>query len=111
MTYKLKFVLPAKKEWGKLAPPIQQQFKKKLAERLETPHNVSAQLRNFQSVYKIKLKASGYRLAYEVIDDENAVYVLAVGQRNHNAIYLKLAERFKKSKAIASVTRKRKPSP
>ena len=30
-------------------------------------------------MYKIKLRTAGYRLAYEVIDDEIIVYVLAIG--------------------------------
>ena len=34
MTYKLKFLPAALKEWKKLAPTIKTQFKKKLAERL-----------------------------------------------------------------------------
>ncbi len=37
MTYRLKFLPVALKEWEKLAPPIRAQFQKKLAERLETP--------------------------------------------------------------------------
>lgn len=94
MTYKLKFLPVAQKEWSKLAPPIQNQFKKKLKERLEQPHVLSAKLRGYDSVYKIKLRSSGYRLAYEVIDDEVVVYVLAVGKRNKDAAYKKLAERY-----------------
>jgi len=35
MTHKLKFLPVALKEWNKLAPPIKNQFKKKLKERLE----------------------------------------------------------------------------
>ena len=93
MTYKLKFLPAAKKEWNKLADPIRKQFKKKLAERLESPHVPSAKLRGFDSVYKIKLKTAGYRLAYEVIDDEIFVYVLVIGKRNKDEIYKKLAIR------------------
>lgn len=93
MTYKLKFLPAAKKEWDKLAPPIQSQFKKKLKERLQNPHIQSARLRGYDSVYKIKLRTAGYRLAYEVIDDEVVVYVLAIGKRDKNAVYKKLAAR------------------
>lgn len=95
MTYKLKFLPAAKKEWDKLAEPIRKQFKKKLAERLESPHVPSAKLKGYESVYKIKLRTAGYRLAYEVIDDEIFVYVLAVGKRDKNAVYKKLASRKK----------------
>ena len=93
MTYKLKFLPAAKKEWDKLAEPLKRQFKTKLAERLENPHVPSARLRGYDSVYKIKLRTAGYRLAYEVIDSEIVVYVLAVGKRDKSAIYKKLALR------------------
>lgn len=93
MTYKLKFLPAAKKEWDKLAKPLQKQFKKKLAERLVNPHVQSAKLKGYDSVYKIKLRTVGYRLAYEVLDDETVIYVLAVGKRDKNSIYKKLASR------------------
>ena len=44
-------------------------------------------------MYKIKLRTAGYRLAYEVIDDEIMVCVLAIGKRDKDAIYKKLAKR------------------
>ncbi len=93
MTYKLKFLPAAKKEWDKLAEPLRKQFKNKLAERLENPHVPSAKLKGYDSVYKIKLRTAGYRLAYEVLDNEIVIYVLAVGKRDRNAIYKKLASR------------------
>ena len=93
MTYRLKFLPAAKKEWDKLAEPLKKQFKKKLAERLINPHIPSARLKGYDSVYKIKLRTAGYRLAYEVIDDEIVIYVLAIGKRDKNAIYKKLASR------------------
>ena len=52
MTYKIKFLLSALKEWKKLAPPIQKQFKNKLSERVKNPHNPANKLRGFQHVYK-----------------------------------------------------------
>ncbi|ORU92129.1 MAG: addiction module toxin RelE [Cycloclasticus sp. symbiont of Poecilosclerida sp. N] len=93
MTYKLKFLPAAKKEWDKLAEPLRKQFKSKLLKRLGNPHVPSAKLKRYDSVYKIKLRTAGYRLAYEVIDDEIMVYVLAVGKRDKKAIYKKLASR------------------
>ncbi len=93
MTYKLKFLPQALKEWNKLAPPIRAQLKKKLAERLTNPHVPSARLSGYENVYKIKLRTAGYRLAYEVIDEELYVYVLAVGRRDKNEVYKKLKER------------------
>ena len=93
MIYKLKFLPAAKKEWDKLAEPLKKQFKNKLSKRLENPRVQSAKLRGYDSVYKIKLRTAGYRLAYEVIDDEIVVYILAVGKRNKDAVYKKLASR------------------
>lgn len=43
-------------------------------------------LSGYDSVYKIKLRAAGYRLAYEVIDDELFVYVIAVGKREKSKV-------------------------
>ncbi|MCT9515576.1 type II toxin-antitoxin system RelE/ParE family toxin [Acinetobacter baumannii] len=37
--------------------------------------------------YKIKLRSVGYRLVYEVIDDEVIFIVIAVGRRENNAVY------------------------
>ncbi|WP_205059530.1 type II toxin-antitoxin system RelE family toxin [Photobacterium phosphoreum] len=52
-------------------------------------------LRGYDSVYKIKLRTAGYRLVYEVIDDEIVVYVLAIGKRDKDAVYKKLGSRFR----------------
>ncbi len=93
MTYKLKFLPSAIKEWKKLAPPIQKQFKKKLTERLEVPHNPASELRGFKNVYKIKLRSVGYRLVYEVNDIEIIIYVIAVGKRERGLVYAKAEER------------------
>jgi len=37
--------------------------------------------------YKIKLRASGYRLVYQVIDKQVVVLVLAVGKRERSEVY------------------------
>lgn len=96
MTFKLKFVPTALKEWGKLDNSIQSQFKKKLAERLNSPHVLSSALSGFDNHYKIKLRASGYRLVYEVINEEIVVLVIAVGKREKNVIYKKAKKRIQK---------------
>jgi len=93
MTYKIKFLPSALKEWKKLAPPIQKQFKKKLEERLNTPRNKASQLRGFKDVYKIKLRSVGYRLVYEVNNNEIVIYVIAVGKRERGLVYSKAEER------------------
>jgi len=95
MSYRLKFLPVALKEWRKLSPPIQTQFKNKLKQRLENPRTPAAQLHGFQNVYKIKLKSSGYRLAYEVFDFDLVIMVLAVGKREKSKVYKKLEQRKK----------------
>lgn len=93
MIYKVKFLPSALKEWKKLAPPIQKQFKKKLNEKILNPRIPSSQLRGFKNVYKIKLRAVGYRLVYEVNDEEIYIYVIAIGKRERGLVYIKAKER------------------
>jgi len=87
MTYELGFVEDALKEWRKLDNVIRTQFKKKLAERLESPRIPSAKLSGHPDRYKIKLRSIGYRLVYEVRDNQLIVVVVAVGKREDNAVY------------------------
>jgi len=93
MTYKLRFLPAALKEWRKLGGPVQAQFKKKLAERLESPRVPSDKLSGYDSIYKIKLRSAGYRLAYEVVDAELLVYVITVGKREKGKVYASLKKR------------------
>ena len=88
LAYSLAFVPQALKEWKKLDPHTRQLFKTRLIERLEMPRLASAQLRGHPDRYKIKLRALGYRLIYEVRDLEVLVVVVAVGRRDGNAVYL-----------------------
>ncbi len=87
MSYKLKFHPVALKEWGKLGHTVKLQMKKKLAERLESPKVSASRLHGFENHYKIKLRTSGYRLIYEVIDGELVVLVVAVGKRDKSSVY------------------------
>jgi len=93
MAYRLLFIKKSEKEWKKLSQPIREQFKKKLKERLENPHVRADKLSGFQNVYKIKLRSSGFRLAYEVIDEKIVVIVLSVGKREDGAVYRELEKR------------------
>lgn len=95
MSYKLKFIPSALKEWKKLDSSIQEQLKKKLKGRLISPHVPSNKLSDFENHYKIKLRASGYRLAYEVIDNEISVLVVAIGKREKNSVYRNAKKRIK----------------
>ncbi|KAB0635946.1 addiction module antitoxin [Burkholderia stagnalis] len=88
MTFELAFLEPALREWKKLDRTVRDQFKSKLAERLENPRIPSAKLHGHPDRYKIKLRSAGYRLVYEVRDTEVIVLVVAVGRRERDAVYL-----------------------
>lgn len=94
MTYELAFLDEALKEWRRLDNATREQFKAKLAERLENPKIPSARLHGAKERYKIKLRNAGYRLVYQVRDRELLVLVVAVGKRERNAVY-KVADRRK----------------
>jgi mRNA interferase RelE/StbE len=87
MSYKLDFHPDALAEWRKLDATVSEQFKKKLAERLQSPRVPSAKLAGHKDRYKIKLRSIGYRLVYEVRDAVLVVIVVAVGKRERNAVY------------------------
>ncbi|MFW3374696.1 type II toxin-antitoxin system RelE family toxin [Aliarcobacter butzleri] len=89
MTYNLEFKPQALKEWNKLGSIIKEQFKKKLEERLENPKVEKDKLSGYENVYKIKLRTLGYRLAYQVKDEEIIVLVLGIGKREKDKIYNK----------------------
>ncbi|MCJ8273187.1 MAG: type II toxin-antitoxin system RelE/ParE family toxin [Psychrosphaera sp.] len=93
MTYKLVFKQDAQKEWHKLDDTIRIQFKKKLKERLANPRVEAARLSGMKDCYKIKLRSAGYRLVYEVRDQEIIVSVVAVGKRDKNQVYKIAAKR------------------
>lgn len=86
-TYSLEFLEDAKKEWDRLGGTVRAQFKKKITERLINPHVPSARLRGLPNCYKIKLRAAGYRLVYQVDDDVVTIVVVAVGRRDRNSVY------------------------
>ena len=93
MSYSLEFKPKALKEWNKLNSTIKSQFKKKLKERLENPKILKDKLSGYENFYKIKLRNLGYRLAYEVKDEEIIILILSVGKRENNRIYDNLANR------------------
>ena len=82
MTYKLKFLPSALKEWRKLSPEIRGQFKAHLERRLENPHIPASRIRGYTNHYKIKLQSVGYRLVNGVEEKEITVYVICVGRRD-----------------------------
>lgn len=83
MSYDLKFKDEALKEWRKLGGSIGEMLKTKLLERLKEPRIESARLSGMSNCYKIKLRGSGYRLVYQIRDNELAVVVIAIVKRDN----------------------------
>jgi len=82
MSYRLRFIKSALREWNRLDPFIRSQLREHLKRRLEHPRVESAKLRGHRDLYKIKLKSVGYRLTYVVKESEITVYVISVGRRD-----------------------------
>jgi mRNA interferase RelE/StbE len=91
--YSLRFHEKALAEWKKLGATVREQFKKKLAERLEHPRVPASALNGMPDCYKIKLRDAGYRLVYRVEDEIVYVTVIAVGKRERLEVYGKAKER------------------
>jgi mRNA interferase RelE/StbE len=89
MSYSLEFKIDALKEWKKLDNSVREQFKRKLEKVLINPCIQASRLSGFgvSECYKIKLKQSGYRLVYEVVNDKLTVIVVGVGKRDKNKVY------------------------
>lgn len=86
MTYELAFLDEALKVWRKLDNATREQFQSKLAERLQNPKIPSARLPGAKERYKIKLRNAGYRLVYQVKDQDLLVLVVVVGKRERNEV-------------------------
>lgn len=93
MTYTIEFIPSSEKEFRKLDMDLRKQFVEKLRERAENPRIESAKLRGMKDCYKIKLRHSGYRLVYQVIDKRIVIKVIAVGKRERSDVYGKAQSR------------------
>jgi len=93
MAFSLEFKPSAWKEWQKLDSTIKTEFKKKLAKVLEQPRLEANKLSGLPDCYKIKLRALGYRLVYQVDNGRVVVLVLAVGKREKSIVYKKSKNR------------------
>lgn len=93
MIYKIKFTLISDKEWKKIDSSIKLQFKKKLEKIIHNPRIPKNKLSGYKDIYKIKLRNSGFRLAYEVKDEQIIVLVLSVGKRENNIVYKNLEDK------------------
>jgi len=93
MTYSLFYTKISQKEWKKLDKSICEQFKKKLKERVSIPRISKDKLSGYENLYKIKLRSSGFRLVYEVKDEQIIILVLSVGKRENSKVYANLDDR------------------
>ncbi len=93
MSYKLKFLPSALKEWNRIGSTIREQLKKKLKERLNDPVVPADRLTGFKNHYKIKLRSAGYRLVYEVDQGDISVIVITFGKRDRFDVYSKAKKR------------------
>jgi mRNA interferase RelE/StbE len=93
MSFELQFLPSALKEWRKLGGTVREQFKRKLAERLQHPRAPKDALHGLADHYKIKLREAGYRLVYRVDDHAVIVTVVAVGKRERGRVYKDAATR------------------
>lgn len=106
MAYFLDFDERALKEWRKLGSTVREQLKKKLVEVLESPRIEANKLRGMPDCYKIKLRSSGYRLVYQVID-ESCRFVISVGKENARKYIARRSNAFSEPKHDISVSHRR----
>ncbi|WP_411383428.1 type II toxin-antitoxin system RelE family toxin [Pseudomonas sp. L7] len=93
MTYSLEFDARALKEWCKLGDTVRQQLKTKLIAVLENPRVEANRLSDLPDCYKVKLRSSGYRLVYQVVEQRVVVFVVAVVKRERGEVYRAVAGR------------------
>lgn len=97
--YQLAFEDAALVEWQKLDGSIKEPLRKILKKRLDQPHAVGNELHGeLASCYKTKLRAQGYRLVYQVIDQMLIVMGISIGRRDKNAVYENAILRLQKLK-------------
>lgn len=86
--FRLEFLESALREWQALDGSVKSIFKRQLEGRLENPHFPGSELHGpLAGCYKIKLRAQGYRLVYQVRDDVLVVLVIAIDRRDKDKVY------------------------
>ena len=95
--YRLAFQDAALAEWKKLDGSVKEPLRRLLKKRMEAPRVAGAELHgDLADCYKIKLRAQGFRLIYQVHDQHLIVLVISVGRRDKNAVYEAAIKRLKK---------------
>jgi mRNA interferase RelE/StbE len=86
MPFDLAFHPEALREWQQLTAGIREQFKNQLAERLNEPRIPASKLRSSSNRYKIKLRAAGFWLVYEVQDHEVLFIDRPISAESHDLL-------------------------
>lgn len=89
--FKVEFRPRAKKRFDKLDPMIQRQIARKLEERRHNPRVPGDALARLPDCYKIKLRARGVRLVYQVQDLVLVLLVISIGSREREEAYIEAA--------------------
>lgn len=78
---------------GQIRPFTSISIQKKLKERLLTPYVHKDCLSTQLKLYKIKLRTAGYRLVYQVIENQVIVSVIVIAKRDKNYVYEVMQQR------------------
>jgi mRNA interferase RelE/StbE len=95
LIYEVVFRPKAAKAFKKLDPTLQRQVAQKLSERKANPKVLADSVREIPSAYKIKLRASGFRLIYLVRDAQLVILVLSIGKREREEAYVDALKEFR----------------
>jgi mRNA interferase RelE/StbE len=93
--YEVVFRPKAAKAFKKLDPALQTQLARKLSERRLNPKVPADAVREIPNSYKIKLRASGFRLIYLVRDVQLVILILSVGKREREEAYVDALKEFR----------------
>ena len=94
--YEVVFRPKAAKAFKKLDPALQRQLARKLSERKINPKIPADSVREIPGAYKIKLRASGFRLIYLVRDAQLVILILSIGKREREEAYMDAVKEFGK---------------
>ncbi|GBQ58427.1 type II toxin-antitoxin system RelE family toxin [Komagataeibacter swingsii] len=87
--YAIEFDDRALREWDGLDGSVRKKFEKKLEKLVLNPYSPGNELHgDLAGLYKIKLRQDGYRLVYQVVEQRIVIFVIAVGRREDNEIYM-----------------------
>ena len=88
MPFEIEFHPIALSDWRALDNSVRIQFLKKLSKIVEHPRIDNSELvGDLQGCFKIKIHSTGHRMIYQILEDENVIYVIGVGRRDGGAAY------------------------